>query len=288
MQDQSEHQFLSFCEILNESPQGWHSLHAAYSKDLDHQELIKNVKEAKVYLQEKRAKAIDSFNEINKMAKGLGQAVSYIFSDNDILLFSKFTKPGDEEQFDELVTKAKALISPLPVAHLDVAHNLPILRRLAVDKMESARRIQAVQALNDESKVATLHLRRTFRDNPLVMLVEDDRFTATYTTQLLARDYDVFHVRSGEEAVQYYLDYAPDAVFLDIHLPGMSGQQTLQMIKAIDPEAYIVMLSVDASKTSVSAASGSGVNGFLKKPCDRNRLLMTVRRSPHIQIVHTS
>src|SRR5690606_8687745 len=97
-------------------------------------------------------------------------------------------------------------------------------------------------------------LRRKRRDSPLVMVVEDDRFTASYIQNFL-REYDVVIARNGEEAILKYIEYAPDAVFMDLHMPGLNGDQALQAIKAADPDAFVVMLSVDTAQHSIMSAS---------------------------------
>lgn len=89
--------------------------------------------------------------------------------------------------------------------------------------------------------------------------------------------------RTGEEAILKYIEYAPDAVFLDIHLPGINGHQALQALKAADSEAFVVMLSVDTAKASIMAASENGAVSYLKKPFSRERVLNTLRLSPFIR-----
>ncbi len=125
-------------------------------------------------------------------------------------------------------------------------------------------------------------LRRIKRDEPIILVVEDDRFTATYISGFL-KEFDLIVARSGEEAVLKYIEYAPDAVFLDIHLPGINGHQTLQAIKCADPDAFVVMLSVDTAKSSIMSASENGAVSYLKKPFSRERVLNTLRLSPFIR-----
>jgi two-component system chemotaxis response regulator CheY len=62
----------------------------------------------------------------------------------------------------------------------------------------------------------------------------------------------------------------------------LNGIETLQALRAIDPEAYIVMVSVDTVKANIVKATGLGASGFLRKPFSRDRLIATVEKSPYI------
>ena len=83
----------------------------------------------------------------------------------------------------------------------------------------------------DSNKVASIDIRRDRHEDPVVMMVEDDRFTATYAANIISKDFDLILAKSGEEAIALYIEHCPDIVFLDIHLPGLSGLDTLVAIK---------------------------------------------------------
>jgi DNA-binding response OmpR family regulator len=118
------------------------------------------------------------------------------------------------------------------------------------------------------------------------MIVEDDRFTASYAANILSKEYELSVCRTGEEGIIAYIEHAPDIVFLDIHLPGLNGHDTLRAIKAADPKAFVVMLSVDTAKTSIVESTQSGAHSFLKKPFSKERLLNTVKASPYVRGIH--
>ena len=155
-------------------------------------------------------------------------------------------------------------------------------QKVADAKFLSAKKMKAYEALSDENVVESLALRRKKRDEPIILVVEDDRFTASYISGFL-REFDLLVARNGEEAIQKYIEYAPDAVFLDIHLPGINGHQTLDAIKCADPDAFVVMLSVDTARSSIMGASERGAASYLKKPFSRERVLNTLRLSPFIR-----
>jgi DNA-binding NarL/FixJ family response regulator len=51
----------------------------------------------------------------------------------------------------------------------------------------------------------------------------------------------------------------------------------------VDPEAHVVMLSVDTVKANIVTATNRGAAGFLKKPFSKERLLAFVEKSPFIK-----
>ena len=96
------------------------------------------------------------------------------------------------------------------------------------------------------------------------------------------KEYDVVLAKNGEDAIRLYIEHAPDVVFLDIHLPGLNGQETLRAIRKIDPKSCVFMLSVDTVKENIVNANKDGATGFLKKPFSKERLMVAVKKSPHI------
>ena len=84
--------------------------------------------------------------------------------------------------------------------------------------------------------------------------------------------------------ITMYIEHAPDIVLLDIHLPGMDGHSTLKLLRRLDPEGFMVMLSVDASSDNVLGATEAGAQTFLKKPFSKDRLVSVIRKSPHIRM----
>ncbi|MDO8137022.1 MAG: response regulator [Candidatus Brocadiales bacterium] len=81
-------------------------------------------------------------------------------------------------------------------------------------------------------------------DGEKVLLVEDDEFQRSYYSQELERDgYHVSWARDGWEAISSIEDKHPDAVVLDIVMPGMDGIETLSKIKARHPKLPVVLHS---------------------------------------------
>jgi len=68
-------------------------------------------------------------------------------------------------------------------------------------------------------------------------------------------------------------------VLLDLIMPGISGKDTFQRLRALAPSVCVVFTSGFASERSVPDLLANGVCGFLHKPFTRNELLEAVERA---------
>jgi CheY-like chemotaxis protein len=104
---------------------------------------------------------------------------------------------------------------------------------------------------------------------PLVVIVEDDKNFATIL-QDYSRDhgYKSVIVNEGTNAVQIIKENKPDAVILDIMLPGKDGWQILKELKQ-DPETVDIPVHLmSAGDATVNRVRKEGAISFLKKPID--------------------
>ncbi|MEO5951919.1 MAG: ATP-binding protein [Chloroflexia bacterium] len=79
----------------------------------------------------------------------------------------------------------------------------------------------------------------------------------------------------GRMALEISRDHQPDIILLDIHLPDMTGQAVLELIKA-DPVTRpipVVIISADASAGTLERLMDAGAHGYLTKPIEVRRFL---------------
>ncbi len=280
--DGAEHQFLTFLEKLKANPTGWIACSFPFSRHVVHEEIMARRAFIKSDLTRLRADAMAHAESLRDAADALPGAQLYLFADNDVILLCC---PGDDTQQKTVRDTLQKEAAKFPAGFCDygfLTKELYAYQKIADQKFLSLKKIKAYEMLSDESVVESLALRRKKREQPIILVVEDDRFTASYISGFL-KEFDLLIARNGEEAIEKYIEYAPDAVFLDIHLPGINGHQTLQAIKCADPDAFVVMLSVDTAKASILSASENGAVSYLKKPFSRERVLNTLRLSPFIR-----
>jgi two-component system invasion response regulator UvrY len=101
-----------------------------------------------------------------------------------------------------------------------------------------------------------------------ILLVDDHELVRAGFRRLL-EDGEQFIVvaeaGSGEQAVQDYAKYKPDAVVMDISMPGIGGIGAIERIIARDPEAHILVLSVHEDSIFTTRALQAGAKGFIPK-----------------------
>ena len=83
---------------------------------------------------------------------------------------------------------------------------------------------------------------------------------------------------SGREAVEKYQALAPDAVILDITMPGMNGLGAMQEILALDPEARVLICSAVGQQSVILEAIQAGAKDFIVKPFKPERLASAIHR----------
>jgi len=127
-----------------------------------------------------------------------------------------------------------------------------------------------------------LYRSRIARRENVFLIIDDDMYTRLLAKKGLEDIGAVIEVSAGSEAVAAYETHNPDIVLLDIHLPGIGGQEVLDKIRAADPKAYVIMLSADSSLENVQLTKQRGAKGFLTKPFNKARLREYVDACPTV------
>ncbi|MDR3449136.1 MAG: response regulator [Alphaproteobacteria bacterium] len=124
---------------------------------------------------------------------------------------------------------------------------------------------------------------RLARRENIFLLADDDMYIRSLTKVGLKGLGTVIEAGEGTQAVAAYKAHNPDILLLDIHMPGLSGQEVLEQVKAWDPSAYVIMLSADSSRENVQWTHQHGAKGFLTKPFNKAKLLEWVDACPTIK-----
>jgi two-component system chemotaxis response regulator CheY len=107
--------------------------------------------------------------------------------------------------------------------------------------------------------------------NKLRVLVVDDTPHARDLTMMFLTGLGVHQVHpaaDGREA-QEFLEYASDRVDLiicDWHMPGMTGLELLQKVRAINPDMPFIMVTGNTDIDAVQAAGELAVSAYIRKP----------------------
>jgi two-component system, chemotaxis family, chemotaxis protein CheY len=83
---------------------------------------------------------------------------------------------------------------------------------------------------------------------------------------------------NGQMAVEMYRELRPDACTLDLVMPEYDGMHGLRGIKALDPDAKVVIVSALDQKNVLKETFRLGVSDFIVKPFDKASLIDTLEQ----------
>jgi CheY-like chemotaxis protein len=100
-----------------------------------------------------------------------------------------------------------------------------------------------------------------------VLVVDDDPVVhKSFDRVLSGRGYAVITAADGEEALSKLAAEKYDVVYTDIRMPGMSGLEVAEQVKAREPWTPVVIITGYGSDEAEARAKDAGVVGFLHKP----------------------
>jgi CheY-like chemotaxis protein len=100
-----------------------------------------------------------------------------------------------------------------------------------------------------------------------VLVIDDDPVVGkSFRRVLAAKGYAVMSVASGAEALERLKHEDYDVVYADIKMPGMSGLEVTERIKANRPWLPVVIVTGYGSDANEARALELGVAAFLRKP----------------------
>ncbi|MBM3736782.1 MAG: response regulator transcription factor [Acidobacteria bacterium] len=111
------------------------------------------------------------------------------------------------------------------------------------------------------------------------VIVDDERLARNRIRRMLSLDSDVeiqAECSNGEEALETLKQKAPNLLFLDVQMPGMTGFEVLQ---ALPPENLPVVVFVTAYDEYALRAFEAHAFDYLLKPFDRKRFQDVLRRA---------
>ena len=121
-------------------------------------------------------------------------------------------------------------------------------------QVESNRRLKTVLVIDDNPDVLSL----------FVELLELKKFQVVGTG------------RNGKEAVAQFEKLKPDITFLDVVMPNTDGLYALDLIREINPEAVVVMITTDLSQDTAKRLEDLKATAVIYKPFDINDLVKVV------------
>ncbi len=117
--------------------------------------------------------------------------------------------------------------------------------------------------------------------NKMIFLVVDDskisrKWLIEMIPKKIVENAEIIEGCNGEEAITLYETHRPDVVFLDITMPIIDGFEALERIRAINPEALVVMISADRQKSTKEKVLSLGASAIISKPIDEEEFRTTL------------
>ena len=96
---------------------------------------------------------------------------------------------------------------------------------------------------------------------------------------LEGKGYSITAVNSGNEALEILENTNFDLVFLDENMPGLSGLETLSLMKRMKPNLSVIMITKSEEESIMEEAIGSKISDYLIKPVMPSQILLSIKKN---------
>ena len=113
-----------------------------------------------------------------------------------------------------------------------------------------------------------------------ILIVDDSRTSRKMLRSILeSNGHEILdEAVNGQDGVQKFQALRPDVITLDITMPIVDGVEALKMIKALDGDAKVVMVTAAGQKNQMIDCIKAGANEFLNKPFDQQEILDVIAK----------
>lgn len=113
-----------------------------------------------------------------------------------------------------------------------------------------------------------------------VLVADDEEEIRKILSRILEKEgFEVITASDGEQAMQKICSDIPDAVLLDVRMPGLNGMEVLKKIKAIEENLPVVLVTAYADTHQAVEAMKEGAYDYLAKPFDNNEVVWITSRA---------
>ena len=114
-----------------------------------------------------------------------------------------------------------------------------------------------------------------------ILIVDDDRTSIDLlTTQLAEVSEEIRGLTDSSEVVSAFMEFKPDLMLLDLHMPPPDGLEVLWLLRDARTEmgyVPVIVLTADSSRMARNSALILGADDFLTKPFDRWEVVLRAR-----------
>lgn len=119
---------------------------------------------------------------------------------------------------------------------------------------------------------------------PTVLIIDDELAIGhIFASEFEEEGFKVLRAFTGDEGLKLALQEKPDAIILDIIMPGLNGYEVCQQIRdhAELAASIIIMMSAKSYKADIDKAMEVGANDYIVKPGELGEVVTVVKK--HLQ-----
>jgi len=119
---------------------------------------------------------------------------------------------------------------------------------------------------------------------PTILVIDDDKEVRYSLNRVLSsKHYIVQEAASGEEGVAAVKKQLPDVILLDNRMTGMSGVETLQHLRSVNPKQLVIFMTAFGTAQTAIEAMKYGAYDYVMKPFDPAKLIALVESALRTQ-----
>ena len=123
-----------------------------------------------------------------------------------------------------------------------------------------------------------------YMTNGRLLWVDDEiEFLSVHILFHQKKGYEVTTCTNGPDALDLCAEQNFDLILLDENMPGLSGLETLQRIKDLQPDVPVVMVTKNEEENIMNQAIGSKIADYLLKPVNPMQILLTLKKNIHLR-----
>ena len=117
-----------------------------------------------------------------------------------------------------------------------------------------------------------------------ILWVDDEiELLKPHILTLQSKGYEVDTCNNGYDAIDMATEKAYDVIILDEMMPGMTGLETLPLIKDVRPTTPVIMVTKSEEEDIMDKAIGSKIADYIIKPVNPSQMLLLIKKHVHSQ-----
>jgi len=113
-----------------------------------------------------------------------------------------------------------------------------------------------------------------------ILITDDDRGVRETLAEIVeSKGFRHYQATCGEEALEIVQSQPIHLALLDMHMPGLTGLETLQMVRQFNAVLPAILITADATMELIRKAFNAHVYSVIPKPVNKNVVLTTLVRA---------